>query len=39
MPVWLFHRYLAARIRNVWPTDEGEAAMSQRPRVKQEAAK
>jgi len=32
MPVWLFHRYLAARIRNQWPTDDGQAAPSQRPR-------
>lgn len=32
MPVWLFHRYLAARIRGVWPTDDHEAAPSQRPR-------
>jgi phenylpropionate dioxygenase-like ring-hydroxylating dioxygenase large terminal subunit len=31
MPVWLFHRYLAARIRGVWPTDDGEPAPSQRP--------
>jgi phenylpropionate dioxygenase-like ring-hydroxylating dioxygenase large terminal subunit len=33
MPVWLFHRYLAARIRNLWPTDDGHAAASQRPRA------
>ena len=41
MPVWLFHRYLAARIRNIWPTDDGQAAPSQRPRtdaLKQEMA-
>jgi hypothetical protein len=31
MPVWLFHRYLAARIRGVWPTDDHPAAPSQRP--------
>jgi phenylpropionate dioxygenase-like ring-hydroxylating dioxygenase large terminal subunit len=31
MPVWLFHRYLAARIRGVWPTDDRAAAGSQRP--------
>ena len=31
MPVWLFHRYLAARIQGKWPTDEGEPAPSQRP--------
>jgi len=30
MPVWLFHRYLAARIRGVWPTDDRAAAPSQR---------
>jgi phenylpropionate dioxygenase-like ring-hydroxylating dioxygenase large terminal subunit len=29
MPVWLFHRYLAARIRGVWPTDDREAAPAQ----------
>ncbi|HEY1490718.1 MAG TPA: SRPBCC family protein, partial [Verrucomicrobiae bacterium] len=33
MPVWLFHRYLAARIRKFWPTDDGHAAPSQRPRA------
>jgi hypothetical protein len=38
MPVWLFHRYLAARIRNTWPTDDGKAAAGQSPRVKPEAA-
>lgn len=31
MPVWLFHRYLAARIRGVWPTDDRPAAPGQRP--------
>jgi phenylpropionate dioxygenase-like ring-hydroxylating dioxygenase large terminal subunit len=31
MTVWLFHRYLAARIRNAWPTDDYEPAPSQRP--------
>ncbi|MFZ0828422.1 MAG: SRPBCC family protein [Verrucomicrobiia bacterium] len=31
MTVWLFHRYLAARIRGVWPTDDYEPAPSQRP--------
>jgi phenylpropionate dioxygenase-like ring-hydroxylating dioxygenase large terminal subunit len=30
MPVWLFHRYLAARIGGKWPTDDGNAAPSQR---------
>ncbi|MDB6015934.1 MAG: Rieske (2Fe-2S) domain protein [Pedosphaera sp.] len=30
MPVWLFHRYLAARIRSMWPTDDYAAAPSQR---------
>jgi phenylpropionate dioxygenase-like ring-hydroxylating dioxygenase large terminal subunit len=30
MPVWLFQRYLAARIRGVWPTDDHPAAASQR---------
>ncbi len=29
MPVWLFYRYLAARIRGVWPTDDQPAAPSQ----------
>jgi phenylpropionate dioxygenase-like ring-hydroxylating dioxygenase large terminal subunit len=33
MPVWLFHRYLAARIRGVWPTDDRAPALSQRPRA------
>jgi phenylpropionate dioxygenase-like ring-hydroxylating dioxygenase large terminal subunit len=31
MPVWLFHRYLAARIRNTWPTDDARPAPSQCP--------
>jgi hypothetical protein len=31
MTIWLFHRYLAARIRGVWPTDDHEPATSQRP--------
>jgi phenylpropionate dioxygenase-like ring-hydroxylating dioxygenase large terminal subunit len=31
MPVWLFHRYLAARARGVWPTDDQPAAPGQRP--------
>jgi phenylpropionate dioxygenase-like ring-hydroxylating dioxygenase large terminal subunit len=30
MPIWLFHRYLAARIRGVWPTDDQVAAPGQR---------
>ena len=30
MPVWLFHRYLAARVRDVWPTDDYVPAPSQR---------
>ncbi len=30
MPVWLFHRYLAARVRDQWPTDDGTAAPGQR---------
>jgi phenylpropionate dioxygenase-like ring-hydroxylating dioxygenase large terminal subunit len=30
MPVWLFHRYLAARLQNHWPTDDGKIAPSQR---------
>jgi phenylpropionate dioxygenase-like ring-hydroxylating dioxygenase large terminal subunit len=30
MPVWLFHRYLAARVRGVWPTDDREPAPAQR---------
>lgn len=33
MPVWLFQRYLAARIRGVWPTDDREAAPGQQPRA------
>lgn len=31
MPIWLFHRYLAARLRGVWPTDDRTPANSQRP--------
>jgi phenylpropionate dioxygenase-like ring-hydroxylating dioxygenase large terminal subunit len=31
MPIWLFHRYLAARIRGVWPTDDRPIAAGQRP--------
>jgi phenylpropionate dioxygenase-like ring-hydroxylating dioxygenase large terminal subunit len=31
MPVWLFHRYIAARIRGVWPTEDREPAPAQRP--------
>ena len=31
MPIWLFHRYLAARARNTWPTVDRPAASSQRP--------
>jgi phenylpropionate dioxygenase-like ring-hydroxylating dioxygenase large terminal subunit len=31
MPVWLFHRYLAARARGSWPASDGEGAPSQRP--------
>ena len=30
MPVWLFHRYIAARARGVWPTDDRPAAPSQK---------
>ncbi len=30
MPVWLLQRFLAARIRGVWPTDDCPAAPSQR---------
>lgn len=30
MPVWLFQRYLAARIRGVWPTDDHPTAPGQR---------
>jgi hypothetical protein len=30
MPVWLFHRYLGARIRDQWPTDDGNIAPTQR---------
>ena len=31
MTVWLFQRYLAARLRGTWPTGDGAAAPSQRP--------
>ena len=31
MPIWLFHRYLAARMRGTWPTLDRPAAPSQRP--------
>jgi phenylpropionate dioxygenase-like ring-hydroxylating dioxygenase large terminal subunit len=31
MPCWLFHRYLAARIRDAWPTDDRPPAPGQRP--------
>ena len=31
MPVWLFHRYLAARIRGAHPTDDRPPAPGQRP--------
>jgi phenylpropionate dioxygenase-like ring-hydroxylating dioxygenase large terminal subunit len=30
MTVWLFHRYLAARIQGKWPTDDGAGAPGQR---------
>jgi phenylpropionate dioxygenase-like ring-hydroxylating dioxygenase large terminal subunit len=30
MPVWLFHRFLAARIRGAWPTDDYAPAPGQR---------
>jgi len=33
MPVWLFYRYLAARTRGVWPTDDRSAAPSQQTSV------
>jgi phenylpropionate dioxygenase-like ring-hydroxylating dioxygenase large terminal subunit len=33
MPVWLFHRYLAARIRGTWPADGESAAPGQKPRA------
>lgn len=32
MPVWLFQRYLAARIRGVWPTDDRPPAPGQQTR-------
>jgi len=31
MPVWLFQRYLAARIDGKWPTDNGDIAAGQNP--------
>jgi phenylpropionate dioxygenase-like ring-hydroxylating dioxygenase large terminal subunit len=31
MPIWLFHRYLAARARGTWPTTDRPAAPSQHP--------
>jgi phenylpropionate dioxygenase-like ring-hydroxylating dioxygenase large terminal subunit len=31
MPVWLFHRYLAARVRGTWPTDDHPPAPGQCP--------
>ncbi len=31
MTAWLFHRYLAARLRGVWPTEDRPAAPGQRP--------
>ncbi len=31
MPIWLFHRFLAARLRGTWPTDDRPAAPGQRP--------
>jgi phenylpropionate dioxygenase-like ring-hydroxylating dioxygenase large terminal subunit len=31
MPVWLFHRYLAARVRGTWPTNDYAPAPGQRP--------
>jgi phenylpropionate dioxygenase-like ring-hydroxylating dioxygenase large terminal subunit len=30
MPIWLFHKYLAARARGTWPTLDRPAALSQR---------
>lgn len=30
MPIWLFQRYLAARARNTWPTQDRPAAAAQR---------
>jgi phenylpropionate dioxygenase-like ring-hydroxylating dioxygenase large terminal subunit len=30
MPIWLFQRYIAARVRGVWPTDDRGAAPAQR---------
>ena len=33
MPVWLFHRYLAARSQGRWPAQDSAAAPSQKGRV------
>ncbi|HEX8310508.1 MAG TPA: aromatic ring-hydroxylating dioxygenase subunit alpha [Chthoniobacteraceae bacterium] len=33
MPVWLFYRYLAARSKGVWPTEQTSSAPSQNGRV------
>jgi len=33
MPIWLFHRYLAARSKGLWPTQEMPAAPSQNGRI------
>ncbi len=33
MPIWLFHRYLAARSEGKWPTDDSPAAASQNGRI------
>jgi phenylpropionate dioxygenase-like ring-hydroxylating dioxygenase large terminal subunit len=33
MPIWLFHRYLAARSRGTWPTQDMPAAPSQNGRI------
>ena len=33
MPVWLYHRFLAARSRGLWPTQDSPAAPSQKGRV------
>jgi hypothetical protein len=32
MPVWLFQRFLAARLKDAWPTDLSTPAPSQHPR-------
>jgi hypothetical protein len=37
MPVWLFQRYLAARLRHTWPTFEHPPAPSQKPTAKCES--